>query len=61
MRAPQWVSAMPKIYGREQFEEFVTASDCPDLTDEEAARVEQLFDPGYGVARPGETEKVTVR
>ena len=61
LHSPQVVSVMPNIYGMEQIEEFAAASDCPDLSDEEAARVERLFDPGYGVARPGETEKVTVR
>ena len=61
LHSSQVVSAMPNIYGMEQIEEFAAASDCPDLSDEEAARVEQLFDPGYGVARPGETEQAAAR
>lgn len=48
------VSALPNIYGREQLEEFVAASDCPDLTAEDVARIEALFEANYGLPREQE-------
>ena len=49
LRTPQVVSALPNIYDREQLDEFVGASDVPDITDAEAARIEELFECNYGL------------
>jgi aryl-alcohol dehydrogenase-like predicted oxidoreductase len=48
------VSTLPNIYGREQIEEFVGASECADVTTEDAARVEALFESNYGLPREQE-------
>ena len=52
------VSTLPNIYGRDQIEEFVGASDCKDVTVEAAARVEELFELNYGL--PVEQEAAAV-
>jgi hypothetical protein len=49
MRTPEVVSALPNIYDREQLAEFAGASDVPDITDPEAARIEELFEANYGL------------
>ena len=46
---PAIASAIPNIYNREQLLEFAAASDCPDVTDEQAAKVEALFAANYGL------------
>ena len=48
LRSPQVCSALPNIYDSAQLAEFVDASDCADVTDEEARRVEALFETNYG-------------
>ena len=48
------VSTLPNIYGREQIEEFVGASVCADVSPEDAARVEALFESNYGLPREQE-------
>ena len=48
------VSTLPNIYGREQIEEFVGASECADVSPEDAARVEALFESNYGLPREQE-------
>ena len=42
-------STLPNIYGREQISEFAGASDVPDLSDEELARVAELYAENFGV------------
>jgi len=49
MRTPEVVSALPNIYDREQLDEFASASDVPNITDGEAARIEELFEANYGL------------
>lgn len=51
LHTPQVVSALPNIYNLDQLVEFAGASDTPDITDEEAARIEQLFESNYGLPR----------
>ncbi|MEX2445824.1 MAG: aldo/keto reductase [Dehalococcoidia bacterium] len=51
LRSPSVVSALPNIYDRDQLVEFTGASDIPDVTDEEAARVARLFEENYGLPR----------
>ncbi|MGE0228696.1 MAG: aldo/keto reductase [Dehalococcoidia bacterium] len=53
------VSALPNIYGRDQLDEFVAASDCPDLTPDDVARIETLFESNYGL--PREREQAVAR
>ena len=54
--ALRWVLAdehvattLPNIYGRDQIAEFTGASDVPDLTEEELARVATLYADNFGV------------
>lgn len=54
LRTPQVVSALPNIYGREQLNEFVRAATTPDITDDEATRIEELFETNYGLERERE-------
>lgn len=44
---PAVTCALPNIYNGEQLDEFVTASDSPDLTEEELARVADLYDHNF--------------
>ncbi len=57
LRDPAVVSALPNIYDLEQLDEFAGASACPDTSDAEAARIEELFEANYGL--PRETEQAT--
>ena len=56
---PVIVSALPNIYNLEQIEEFAGASDVPDLTADDVARLEQLFETNYGL--PREVEQAVAR
>jgi aryl-alcohol dehydrogenase-like predicted oxidoreductase len=51
---PAVVSALPNVYDQQQLEDFVAASDRPDLTSEEIARIEALFEQNYGLPREQE-------
>jgi aryl-alcohol dehydrogenase-like predicted oxidoreductase len=44
---PEVSSALPNIYDREQLEEFVSASDVPDLTADELSRLDELFESDF--------------
>ncbi|MPZ86631.1 MAG: aldo/keto reductase [Nitriliruptorales bacterium] len=46
---PNVASTLPNIYGAGQIKEFAGASDVPDLTDEELARVAELYGDNFGV------------
>ena len=54
LHAPEVASALPNIYNLDQLNEFVAASDCPDITDAEARRIEALYDHNYGGLPPDE-------
>jgi len=56
---PAVVSALPNIYERSQLEEFVAASDCPELTPTDVERIEALFEMNYGL--PREQEQAVAR
>lgn len=58
LRDPTVVSALPNIYNVGQIEDFVGASDCVDITDNEHAQIEELFESNYGL--PRETENAVV-
>ncbi len=49
LRAPEVVSELPNIYHAGQIDEFAGAADAPVINDEQAARVEQLFETNYGL------------
>ena len=55
MRSPEVVSALPNIYNKDQLYEFSAASNCSDISDEEAARVELLYESNYGLERVRES------
>lgn len=46
---PAIASALPNIYDREQLEEFAAASDVNDLTPDEMARIQDLYDSNFGI------------
>ena len=48
------VSALPNIYDLAQLDDFVGASQTADITAEEAARIEALYDSNYGGLPPDE-------
>jgi aryl-alcohol dehydrogenase-like predicted oxidoreductase len=44
-------TVLPNLYNMEQLEEFAAASDVPDLTPEEVARVDALYDANFGLTQ----------
>jgi aryl-alcohol dehydrogenase-like predicted oxidoreductase len=61
---PRVVTALPNIYDAEQLAEFAGASERPDLTEQELARVAQLTAENFGVTEEpmsykGTMERVT--
>ena len=51
LAAPEVASTLPNIYDAEQLEEFAAAPDTPDLTEEELARVEELYEHNFGLEK----------
>jgi aryl-alcohol dehydrogenase-like predicted oxidoreductase len=49
LASPVIASTLPNIYNEEQLVEFVEAADVPPLTEDELARVQQLYDANFGV------------
>jgi aryl-alcohol dehydrogenase-like predicted oxidoreductase len=49
LASPEIVSTLPNIYDEQQLEEFAAAPDTPDLTDEELARVAELYENNFGL------------
>jgi aryl-alcohol dehydrogenase-like predicted oxidoreductase len=49
LATPEIVSTLPNIYDEEQLEEFATAPDTPDLTEEELTRVAELYENNFGL------------
>ena len=56
---PTVVSALPNIYNLDQVDEFCGASDVADITTDEAARIQALFETNYGL--PREVEQAVAR
>jgi len=56
---PSVVSALPNIYNLAQMEEFIGASDCADLSSDDMARIEALYDSNYGLPREQEQAVAT--
>jgi len=46
---PRVMSVLPNIYDREQLVEFATAPDTPQLTDEELAKINALYEKNFGI------------
>jgi aryl-alcohol dehydrogenase-like predicted oxidoreductase len=46
---PRVASTLPNIYDLEQLREFAAAPNCPALSDEELARVAELYAGGFGI------------
>jgi len=42
---------LPNIYDREQLREFAAAAEVSDLTADELARVQELYDVNFGLER----------
>jgi aryl-alcohol dehydrogenase-like predicted oxidoreductase len=51
LAAPEVVSTLPNIYGKEQIEEFAATSETPDLTPEELSRVSELYENDFGISQ----------
>ncbi len=49
LAAPEVASTLPNIYDEEQIEEFAAAPETPDLTEEELARVAELYENNFGL------------
>ena len=53
LASPEISSTLPNIYDEEQLEEFTAAPETPDLTEEELARVEELYENNFGLEPAG--------
>ena len=49
LSSPEVASTRPNIYDEEQLEEFAAAPETPDLTQEELARIEVLYESNFGL------------
>ena len=49
LASPEIASTLPNIYHEEQLEEFSAAPETPDLTEEELARVKELYENNFGL------------
>jgi aryl-alcohol dehydrogenase-like predicted oxidoreductase len=52
LAAPEAASTLPNIYDEDHIEEFASAPDTPDLTGEELARIEELYETNFGLQEP---------
>ena len=51
LAAPEVVSTLPNIYGKEQIEEFAATSEAPDLTPDELSRITELYENDFGLEK----------
>ena len=49
LAAPEVASTLPNIYDEEQIEEFAAAPETPDLTEEELARIAELYENNFAL------------
>jgi aryl-alcohol dehydrogenase-like predicted oxidoreductase len=49
LASPEISSTLPNIYDEEQLEEFTAAPGAPDLTEDELAHVEELYENNFGL------------
>ena len=57
---PRVVTTLPNIYDDEQLAEFAEASDKPDLSAPELARIAELYEANFGVDEPPMAYKGTM-
>jgi len=60
LASPEIASTLPNIYDYDQLEEFAAAPETPDLTEEELARIEELYENNFVLAeaeRPAQTSR----
>ena len=50
LNEPLMISALPNVYDESFLEEFAATSDVPDLTTEELARIDALYQANFGLA-----------
>src|ERR687893_380404 len=58
LAAPEVVSTLPNIYGKEQIEEFAATSETPDLTPDELSRIAELYDTDFGLEKQSASQHV---
>ena len=58
LATPEIISTLPNIYDDEQLDEFAAAPDTPDLTDDELARVAELYEDNFGLERSAISEGI---
>jgi len=46
---PLMISALPNVYDEDFLEAFAGTSDVPDLSDEEIAKVRELYESNFGL------------
>ncbi len=51
LAAPEVASTLPNIYDEKHIDEFASAPETPDLTAEELAHIEELYDHGFGLEK----------
>ncbi|MSQ36204.1 MAG: aldo/keto reductase [Dehalococcoidia bacterium] len=51
LHEPCVASVLPNVYELAQLDEFVGASDCPDLSADDVVRVAELYERNYGLPR----------
>jgi aryl-alcohol dehydrogenase-like predicted oxidoreductase len=51
LASPEVASTLPNIYDEEQLKEFVATSETPDLTEEELARIKELYENNFGLEK----------
>jgi aryl-alcohol dehydrogenase-like predicted oxidoreductase len=51
LESPNVVSVLPNIYNEEQLDEFAAGSDVPPLTEDEFARIAEMYPDNFGVER----------
>jgi aryl-alcohol dehydrogenase-like predicted oxidoreductase len=49
LQQPRMACVIPTITSMAELEEFAGAADAPDLTPEELARVDELYESGFGL------------
>ena len=61
LATPEIISTLPNIYDDEQLDEFAAAPDTPDLTDDELARVAELYEDNFGLERSAISSQQSTR
>jgi aryl-alcohol dehydrogenase-like predicted oxidoreductase len=51
LASPEVASTLPNIYDEEQLKEFAATPETPDLTEEELARIKELYENNFGLEK----------